>query len=162
MNEMILVNEDNEIIGYKDRKDIQLKDIYRVSALWIVNSKGEILLAKRVMSKKKDPGKWGPGVAGTVEKGETYEQNIVKEAEEELGIKELVLRKSKIIRVKDGYNYFLKIFFVTLNKSLESFKLREEEVEEIRWFSLNEIKEKLNSNRNYFVKGLDSFIENLS
>lgn len=81
-----IVNLDDEIIGYKPRKDITLQDVYRVSALWIENSQGEILLAQRGFLKSVDPGKWGAAVAGTVEKDESYEENILKEMQEELGL----------------------------------------------------------------------------
>src|SRR3989338_4245132 len=83
-----IVNEKDEIIEYKDWKDRGLKEIVRVSGLWIVDGNGNILLAQRYKNKTHDPGKWGPAVAGTVEEGETYESNIVKEAEEENGLKE--------------------------------------------------------------------------
>ena len=79
-----IVNEEDEIIKIIDSTERMKGDIGRVSALWITNEKGEILLAQRSFTKKRDPGVWDPAVAGTVEEGETYEQNIIKEAEEEL------------------------------------------------------------------------------
>ena len=84
---IIIVDKNDKIIGYKIRGTLDKNGIYRVSALWITNSLGEILLARRSRKKDKHPLKWGPAVAGTVEEGETYEQNIVKEAWEELGLK---------------------------------------------------------------------------
>lgn len=77
-----IVNEQDEIIGYKDRKDRNTVDITRITGLWLWNEKGEVLLAQRALSKDINPGLWGPAVAGTVEEGETYESNIIKEAEE--------------------------------------------------------------------------------
>lgn len=50
-----IVNLDDEIIGYKERSKITSQDIYRVSALWIENSKGEILLAQRGFMKRNNP-----------------------------------------------------------------------------------------------------------
>ena len=38
-------------------------------------------MARSVFMIDKLPGKWGPAVAGTVEEGESYEENIIKEAE---------------------------------------------------------------------------------
>ncbi|MDO8661039.1 MAG: NUDIX domain-containing protein, partial [Candidatus Woesearchaeota archaeon] len=86
---IVIVNDNDEIIGYKDRDSIENNELYRVSALQITNSNGEILLARRHRNKKHDPLKWGPAVAGTVEEGETYLENIIKEAEEELGLKNI-------------------------------------------------------------------------
>ena len=51
-----LVNEQDEIIGYKERAEIKTEDIYRVSALRITNSQGEILVAQRAFTKKNNPG----------------------------------------------------------------------------------------------------------
>lgn len=59
MKEIIpIVDQNDEIIGYKDRADISSDDIYRVSALWVENSKGEFLLAQRGFMKKNGPGRW--------------------------------------------------------------------------------------------------------
>src|SRR3989344_4999835 len=86
----VIVNDNDEVIGSKNREKIDpQKDIYRVSALWLTNSMGEILLAQRHRNKPKDPGKWGPAVAGTVQKGESYYDNIVKETKEELGLADI-------------------------------------------------------------------------
>ena len=52
---IIIVNGEDKIIGYKKRGTLDLSDIYRVSALWIQNSKGEILLAQRSFDKKTIP-----------------------------------------------------------------------------------------------------------
>jgi isopentenyldiphosphate isomerase len=74
---IIIVNEKDKEIGLKERGTLKTEDIYRVTALWITNSKDEILLAKRALTKSNDPGKWGPAVAGTVDEGETYEENSI-------------------------------------------------------------------------------------
>lgn len=53
-----IVNDRDVVIGVKERKDINPKiDIFRASTLWITNSKGQTLLARRVLNKDKDPGK---------------------------------------------------------------------------------------------------------
>ena len=103
------VNENDEVVEVFEGKnwgDLHPESIYRVSSLWITNSKGEVLLARRAFNKKHDPGKWGPAVSGTVEEGETYESNIIKETEEELGIKSLKPIAGLKLRVKNKYNYF--------------------------------------------------------
>lgn len=75
----LVVNESDEVIATKERAELLTTDIVRVSALWLTNSQGEVLLAKRAASKKYDASKWGPAAAGTVEECESYEQNMVKE-----------------------------------------------------------------------------------
>lgn len=139
MEKQIVVNEKDEIIGYKERGTLAPEDIYRVSALWIENSKGEILLARRAHTKKKDPGKWGPAVAGTVEEGETYESNIIKEAEEELGLINISPQQGLKKRIKNPHNYIVKLFLLKLDKEIEEFKINKKEVAEIKWFTKQEI-----------------------
>ena len=139
MEKITVVNEKDGIIGYKERGTLTSKEIYRVSALWIENSKGEVLLARRAYSKKKDPGMWGPAVAGTIDKGETYELNIIKEAEEELGLKNIEPKKLVKQRVRTPHNHFTQWFLLKLNKPLEYFKINKEEVAEIKWFPKGEL-----------------------
>ena len=82
---VIIVDENDNPIGLKYREDIDYsKDTYRCTGIWITNSNDEVLIAQRKFTKDKDPGKWGPAVAGTIEEGETYESNAYKEMKEEI------------------------------------------------------------------------------
>ena len=142
MVKLPIVDENDNIIDHKERDTVDYqKDIYRISALWIENSKGEVLLAKRVATKKQDPNKWGPAVAGTVDEGETYEQNIVKEAEEELGLKDK-FEKGPKIRIKGKYNYFCQWYVLKTDRNINEFKIEEDEVSEIKWWSKEALKER--------------------
>jgi isopentenyldiphosphate isomerase len=79
-----IVNENDELIGYKERKDITPADIYRVSSLRVMNEKGEYLITQRATTKSQSPNKRTLAVNGTVEQGESYEENIIKETQEEI------------------------------------------------------------------------------
>ncbi len=89
MTKTIIVNEKDKIIGSKERGTLTREDLFRVSALWVTNSKGEYLLAQRSFSKKHHPGKWGPAVEGTNQEGETYESNMIKETKGEIGLENI-------------------------------------------------------------------------
>ncbi len=87
MTDFTIVDSNDNPIGAKHRQDKQYDDIYRVAALWLTDSiTGDVLLAQRKWTKKNNPGKWAAAVSGTVEPNETYEINIVKEIEEEIGL----------------------------------------------------------------------------
>lgn len=58
MEQLIIVNDKDEVIGSRGREEILPDDIYRISCLWITNSKNQILLAQRNLNKKHNPGKW--------------------------------------------------------------------------------------------------------
>lgn len=57
-----------------------------VVVLWLVNEEGALLVAQRSHNKRQDPGVWGPSVTGKVEPGESREQALTREVDEELGL----------------------------------------------------------------------------
>ncbi len=154
-----VVNQRDEIIGYKFDEDLLPTDIYRVSALWLTNSKGEVLLAQRAFSKSHNPGKWGPAVAGTVEDGETYAENIIKETEEELGVIGIKLKLGPKLERKAKYHYFVQRFFATLDKPAESFKIQKDEVEQVKWFSKKELTKQLKENPEKFLASIKESVK---
>ncbi|MEK7579278.1 MAG: NUDIX domain-containing protein [Patescibacteria group bacterium] len=150
---VVVVNNQDEILRYVDKKDRTSEDIIRVSGLWIFNSNGELLIAQRALDKKHDPGKWGPSVAGTVEEGETYVSNILKETKEELGVSltEDELVQSTHRYVQTSHKYFVRIFFVEMDVPISAFKVQAEEVEQVKWISAQELQE-------WFVQAPQDFI----
>jgi len=150
MNEksIIVDNEDNPI-GTNDRVEIGPEDIYRVSALWVVNFKHQILLAKRNKDKKNDPGKWGPAVSGTVAQGEEYIDNIVKETQEEIGIdlRKYNFKEIDKIRVPNvKHNFFCQWYLLKENLDISKLIIQKEEVDEVIWINKDEFEKKLTLN----------------
>lgn len=141
MTKIIIVNEKDEIIGHKERGTLNQEDIYRVSALWIMNSKGEVLLAQRSFNKKIHPGKWGPAVAGTNDEGETYLSNIIKETQEEIGLLISSPKKLEKNKISSKNNYFVQWYYLELDQNISEFTLQKDEVEKIKWFSREEFLE---------------------
>lgn len=156
--DIIIVDGRDNIIGHKPRCNIVPKDIYRVSALWVKNSKGDILLARRAYTKSHSPGKWGPAVAGTNDKGETYTSNIIKEAEEEIGLKDHDFKKLHKVKLKGRYVFFCQWYFATVDKQLTDFTIQEEEVAEIRWFRKDELEKELETNPDGMLDSIKDFI----
>jgi isopentenyl-diphosphate delta-isomerase len=131
-----LVDPEDNVVNYKERYQLQKGDIYRISTLWLVNSKGEVLLTQRALTKRNDPGRWGPAVGGTVEDKESYEENIVKEAREELGIVDVSFVTGPKLYVPDngyGLGYYCQVFIAKLDWPTERFKLQAEEVSSVKW-----------------------------
>lgn len=141
MANVIIVNENDEIIGSKARNDRNQKDIIRVAGLIVYNSQNEVLVAQRSLNKVNDPGKWGPSVAGTVEEGETYVSNIIKEAKEEIGliIDEQELRIEQHSYQETNHRYFSTLFSVVVDKSISNFVIQKEEVREISWIPIQRL-----------------------
>jgi len=156
----VVVNENDEIIGHTSLEEIDSKKLlYRVAALWIKNSKGESLLARRALTKSHFPGIWGPAAAGTVEKGETYEENIIKEAEEELGISNISVKKGPKYRAVEKYHHFTQMFTCTLDTSAGDFQIQEEEVAEVKWFTKKELLQQIESNPEKFTESTGKYIK---
>ena len=138
MAHIYVVNTHNEVIGTKERTALQHPDISRVSALWIQNSAGDVLLAQRASNKKYDPSKWGPAVSGTVEVGETYESNIIKEAGEEIGLTGVSFQPfGHPILVQQCV--VIQWYRVTLDRAHSSFVIQTQEVAQIKWFHKEEL-----------------------
>jgi len=163
MSRIIVVDERDNIIGYKERKDRLSSDIIRVTGLMVYNSKDELLLAQRVHTKKYDPGKWGPAAAGTVEEGETHEDNVIKEAEEEIGLVvdpgKLIKGPCKMVGAETGY--FVQRFFYKSDLPIEDFKIREDEVAEIKWMDISNLIKDIEKHPADYIpafKGSDSII----
>lgn len=158
---IVVVNDQDGVIGLKERGTLVQEDIYRVSALWITNSGGDILLAQRHFSKSHHPGKWGPAVAGTIDEGESYDENIVKEAEEEIGLENIQPKKNQKIRVTGEHNHFTQYYTLTIDQPADQFQIQEDEVEQVKWFTRQELKRELQENPNEYLCGIPWCLENL-
>ena len=138
---VVVVNEKDEVLGYKERDDRDTSDIIRVSAIWILNDKNEVLIAQRAFTKTLSPGLWGPSAAGTVEEGETYVQNIVKEITEEIGltIREDELVEGKKYFIETRHRFFCQFYFARHNAGMSELTLERNELEGVRWISVPEL-----------------------
>lgn len=90
--------------------------------------------------KSNGPGKWGAAAAGTVEKDESYEDNIYKEAEEEIGLSGHTFEKGpKLFRNMWSRKFFCQWYTLKLDRELSECILEKDEVEAVRWFRKEEI-----------------------
>lgn len=152
MAKVIIVDLKDNIIGLKPRDKVTPQDTYRITSLWITNAKGQVLLAKRKLNKKIEPGCWGPAVSGTVEEGETYDSNIIKEALEEIGLESANFAKTKKYEPFTlGGNYFVQRYEYQTERDIDEFTIQESEVEKIAWFDIEELKDSIRENPKQFV-----------
>lgn len=101
----------------------------------IRNSKGEFLMQKRVETKGGD---WGV-TGGHPKSGETPIEGIISEVKEELG---LDFSKENFIEYDygcDGKDWY-RMYFVNKDVDIKDIKVQEEELSEVRWFSMEEMK----------------------
>jgi len=147
MEYLDIVDENNELTGKtEERNIIHEKGIWhREVAVWIMNEKGEMLLQKRASTKKQEPNKWAI-CAGHVDAGETVESAIIREMEEELGIKVSIdeleflntyKKQNDLPNNIKNYN-FQYMYFLKTNWKIEDYKIRVEELSEIKYIPFEE------------------------
>ena len=107
-------------------------------ALWVINPEGKALLQKRSLSKEYGPGKWGIH-GGAACAGEGSLEACLREVSEEIGL------YTQPEALKLLYRHFNEdcIFddYITINDfNITDAKLQPEEVVELKWFTLEEIK----------------------
>ncbi len=154
-SQIIIVDENDQQIGLKERSQLNHpQDIYRVAALWLTNSRGEILLAQRKLTKDKDPGKWGPAAAGTIDDGETYESNIYKEAAEEIGLTSVNFTKGPKLEVTGIRHYFTQWYFATADIATKDLVLQDDEVEQVAWVAPGVLLRDITEHPDQYVQGL--------
>lgn len=149
-----IVNENNELTG-----DIVEREIVHEMGLWhrevaviIVNKEGKMLLEKRAPTKKQSPNKWAL-CAGHIEAGDIPENAIVREMKEEIGvdvsIDELEFIKPAIRDIKFNDNLYNRAFqytyFWITDKKESEFTVQQEELTEVKFFEIQEIKNKIKS-----------------
>lgn len=126
---------------------------HKAVAVFIINSKEQVLLQRRSLNKKLWPNMWDLTAGGHVLAGEFGFEAIIRECKEELGIE---LNKNDItfigaatstnIKGDIVNNHFNEYYIV--NKEIDKTKvqLQEEEVSEVKWINKNEIIEKVKNN----------------
>jgi len=154
-----VVNEQDEIIGYKERSEIQKEDIYRVTALWITNNKGEILIAQRAFTKRNNPGTRWPAVSGTVEKWESYDENIEKEMYEELWLETIEITPRLHERKSNDHNFFLQRYRAEIDEPISYFTFPEEETAAIKRIAKEELISQIQSHPEQFVPDMGEYVQ---
>lgn len=95
-----VTNERGDILGHASRSICHCGSmlLHPVVHLQVYNSKGELYLQRRPAWKDIQPNRWDTAVGGHVGYGETAPEALIREAEEELGIRgfEVKFRKSYV------------------------------------------------------------------
>lgn len=145
-NEVLpVVNEQGEVLARAKRGELhgnkEKKILHPVVHLHLFNPKGELFLQLRPMHKLIQPGKWDTAVGGHVSFGESIQEALIREAEEEIGIDP---RKAVLLT-----NYIWEsdmerelVYLHTLHSS-QTPKINAEELADGRFWTMDEIKDNL-------------------
>ena len=150
-----IFDENNNYLGYSlERRVAHEKKLWhRHVSAWIMNYNGKVLLQQRALEKKKNPGKWAK-TGGHVDASETCEEAIRREVYEEIGLKvdsdEIEnIEIFKSLNPEEHYFSYGYIFYTNLTE--DEFKLQKEEVNQVRYYSIEEIEEIRRQNNNDYT-----------
>jgi 8-oxo-dGTP pyrophosphatase MutT (NUDIX family) len=135
---VVIVDEHNNVVGSAPRRDMRAQRLpHRSTYILVFNSRGELYVQKRTMTKDVFPGFYDIAAGGVVLAGETYEQGAVRELEEEMGIRGVPLTRLFSFYFEDtairlwGYAYSCTYDGIVV--------LQEEEVESGAFIPVDEI-----------------------
>ena len=148
-------NENNEPIGIVNREaGIDRGLLLEGVQLWIINpDNNQVLMQKRNRNKKNNPGKIDVSVSAHVKPNETATQAMLREASEEIGLKDSaylynIMQKfaeTKIDLTEFGRQgrYIMHFYLAFLNNSLDSYTKQDSEVEELFFMNYEELKKRV-------------------
>lgn len=136
-------------------------EYHLVVHIWIVSSRGEILIQRRSDSKKLMPGEWA-ATGGAAISGEDSYTAASRELYEELGIPSNKETLKKLTRIKRR-NSLLDIWFINTDIQLEELSLQEDEVAEARWVSRDQFKQMIKTGEyhNYGKEYFDTVLQKI-
>ncbi|MFI3239462.1 MAG: NUDIX domain-containing protein, partial [Bacteroidales bacterium] len=119
--------------------------LHPVVHLHIFNSAGDILLQKRSARKDIQPNKWDTSVGGHIDLGESVDIALKRETAEELGLTDFEPKQLYQYLFKSSVEHELVTTFSTTIDSIEQITFDPEEIDEVRFWSIEEIKANLGS-----------------
>ena len=166
MEYLDIVDETGMPTGQSVARDIAHRDgiMHRTAHIWVVrpSRKGyDILLQKRSRDKESFPGLYDTSSAGHISAGEEPLPSALRELSEELGIDAVPeqLRYAGLFYIRyekefRGYLYrdneVAWLYVYSEPVDISSLVLQASEVEEVRWFDLDEVWNEIRSSRERF------------
>ena len=150
-----VLNERGEYTGKVESRDKCHKEglWHKAVAIFIINSKKQVLLQKRSPLKKLWPNTWDITAGGHVLAGEFGFEAVKREVKEELGVE---LNKENITFIGSSIssnvkgdivnNHFNEYYIVNEDIDETKLKLQEDEVSEVKWIDEEDIIKRVQNN----------------
>ncbi len=158
-----VVDEYDRPIGLRPKEDVWERGLlHRVVMILAEDTQGRVLLQKRAPQVNLFPGAWDYSAAGHVDAGETYEAAARRETEEEIGLRDASFKALASWRSHDTFkgrilNRFNRLYRIRLDAA--KFDLQKSEVSEVRWFTLAEIQNLIETHPERLTPGLIGVIK---
>ena len=147
-----VVDEADNVIGAASREECHsnAKLIHRSVYIFLVNSRGEILIQKRSVNKDLYPGFYTASATGHVNYGEDYDDAAKRELKEELGV-DAPLRR--LCKVKSFSDVEREISMVYVCRYDGPIRFDRNEIDEVIFMSIDDIERSLKTGDKKFAYG---------
>ena len=153
--ELILVDENDNVIGYKDKESCHNGQgiLHRAFSIFIFNSRNELLLQRRSKHKRLWPLFWSNSCCGHPRKGETCIVAVKRRLKEELGIETELeyLFKFRYQAVFENIGSENELCSVYIGKSDELPNINKEEIKEWRYISIEKLNKELEEHPEHYT-----------
>jgi len=146
-----VVNERDEVISRAPRREVHRTGLkHRAVHVFVFNTRGEVFLQKRSMSKDSSPGLWDSSASGHLDCGEDYDACAVRELREEIGlIPDIAPRR--VFKVGACLQTGQEFVWLYQCESEGPFTLHPEEIERGEWFPRERVTQWVNEKSGNFA-----------
>ncbi len=152
-----IMNEKGVVTGrtaVRGRTVLRHGEYHLVVHIWVVSSKGNLLIQRRSERRRLMPGEWA-ATGGSAVSGENSKAAAARELFEELGIRAGKEDLKLAARLKRR-NSMLDIYFIRCDADATGLRLQRNEVAEVRWISPEGLREMIDK-REYHNYGREYF-----
>jgi isopentenyldiphosphate isomerase len=150
MEHFDILDEHGNPTGREKSRDLVHRDgdWHRTVHVWIVNSKREVLLQRRSLTKESHPGKWDISAAGHIEAGTMAIEAAVREVGEELGVSVTATDLRYLFTVHGEYRdqstgfldrEYSDVYLLERDLDVGSLTVQKDEVAEVRFVAADEL-----------------------
>jgi isopentenyl-diphosphate delta-isomerase len=152
---LILVDDNDREIGYDSKNNCHSGNglLHRAFSIFIFNEQGHILMQQRSAQKKLWPQFWSNSCCSHPRKGEKLEDATIRRLEEELGFQTMLKFLFKF-QYQAPYlqvgseNEFCSVY---IGKSNDPLKTNPHEIEDYKFFSVEDLDGKVKENHHQFT-----------
>lgn len=143
---VVLVNPQDEVLGLMEKMQAHENALlHRAFSVFLFNDKGEMLLQQRAAGKYHSPLQWTNACCSHPRENESYLDAAKRRLQEELGISaELTERFNFLYKADVGQGLWEhELDYVFTGEYNGDFTLNPEEVADIKYISINELKREI-------------------
>jgi len=168
MADLILVNQQDKVIGHKDKLACHLGKgiLHRAFSIWLFNDKKQTLIQQRATDKLLWPGFWSNSCCSHPVKGEKLELTLQRRLKEELGIipsvKLKLLYKFEYRAEYQNIGVEYELCYVYRGQYNGPIQPNSKEASAYRWLSLKDLKNEVEVHPEQFTPWMKMELERLN